>query len=63
MVAYAAANGLIVVTHEQYAPDVSKRVLIPNLCVEFDVTYCNTFEMLRALGVQFILKTKHKPKR
>jgi hypothetical protein len=48
--AYANTNGLVVVTHEEFAPDVKKKVPIPNVCIEFGVEYCNTFEMLRGLG-------------
>src|SRR5262245_15303954 len=58
VVAYAKANGLIVVTHEQYAPEARKKVLIPNVCIEFKVEYCNTFEMLRELKVQFVLRKR-----
>jgi len=60
VIAYAKANGLIVVTHEEYAPDVKRKVPIPNVCIEFDVDYVNTFEMLNDLGVKFILSTKRQ---
>ena len=53
IVAYASVNGLIVVTHEEFAPDVKKRVPIPNVCKAFGVEYADTFEMLRILKVQF----------
>lgn len=62
LVAYAAKNGLIVVTHEDYRPDAKRRVPIPNVCEEFDVDYVNTFEMLRTLGVRFIQSTKRRRK-
>jgi Domain of unknown function (DUF4411) len=62
VVAYAKANGLVVVTHEEFARDVKKRVPIPNVCVEFDVEYCNTFDMLRELRVQFVLSKRKPPK-
>ena len=62
IVAYAKANGLVVVTHEQYAPDVKNRVPIPNVCLEFEVKHCNTFEMLRDLKEQFVLKTRQRRK-
>jgi len=62
VVAYAKANGLVVVTHEEFAPDVQKKVPIPNVCLEFDVEYCNTFEMLRELGERFILKKRQRSK-
>ncbi len=52
LVAYAMVNGNVVVTHEQFAPDVRKTVPIPNVCREFGVTYVDTFQMLRDLGVR-----------
>ncbi len=58
--AFAKANRLIVVTHEVYAPDVKRKVPIPNVCLEFDVTSVNTFEMLEDLEVKFILSTKRQ---
>lgn len=58
LVAYAKANGLVVVTHEEYAPGAKKDVPIPNICVEFSVDYCNTFEMLRSLRIQFVLRKR-----
>jgi hypothetical protein len=61
VVAYAKGNGLVVVTHEEYAPDAHKKVPIPNVCLEFDVAYCNTFEMLRELGERFVLKKRQRP--
>ena len=58
VIAFAKVNGLIVVTHEQYASDVKKTVPMPNICVEFDVDYVNTFQMLEDLKVKFVLSTK-----
>lgn len=60
LVAYAKVNGMTVVTHEEFAPDVKKRVPLPNVCIEFDVEYVNTFEMLNDLGVKFVLRTKRQ---
>jgi len=62
LIAYAAVNGLIVVTHEEFSPDVKRRVPIPNVCEEFEVEYIDTFDMLRALGVKLIQSTK-RPRR
>lgn len=62
-IAYAKVNGLIVVTHEEYAPDAKRKVPIPNVCLEFNVEYVNTFEMLQELGVEFVLKTRRRSKR
>ncbi len=60
VIAFAKVNGMILVTHEDYAPDVKKKVPIPNVCLEFDVDYLNTFEMLEDLRVKFILRTKRQ---
>lgn len=62
IVAYGKVNGLVVVTHEVYAPDKKSKVKIPNVCIEFDVKYCNTFEMLRNLKEQFVLKKRQRRK-
>jgi hypothetical protein len=56
VVAYAKVNGYVVVTHEQYRPGAQNTVPIPNVCVELGVDYCNAFEMLRDLKVQFVLR-------
>lgn len=56
--AYAAANDLVVVTHEQFDRNVKRRVPLPNVCVEFDVKFVNTFDMLRSIGEKFIRSTK-----
>ncbi|MGD9853891.1 MAG: DUF4411 family protein [Planctomycetaceae bacterium] len=63
VLAFASINNLAVVTHEEYAPDVRRKVPMPNICVEFDIEYVNTFEMLRELGEKFVRSTKRKGKR
>jgi hypothetical protein len=60
VIAYAKVNGLIVVTHEQYKPEAKRKVPMPNVCIEFDVTFVDTFEMLRDLGEKFIRSTKRR---
>ncbi len=62
LIAFAKVNDWVVVTHEEYAPKVKKNVPIPNVCIEFDVDYCNTFKMLRNLKEQFVLKTRQRRK-
>lgn len=52
LVAYAKAKNCIVVTHEVVRPEAKNRVMIPNICQQFDVPFVNTFDMLRALGVR-----------
>ena len=52
LVAYAKANGCVVVTLEQFNPDIKRQIPIPNVCQAFDVPYVGTFQMLRDLGVK-----------
>lgn len=61
VLAYAHANKMTVVTHEEYAPEVKRKVPMPNVCIEFDIPYVNSFAMLRDLNVKFIRSTK-RPK-
>ena len=51
--AYARAHHSVVVTHEMFNVDVKKRVPLPNVCEQFGVNYCDTFEMLHTLDVRF----------
>ena len=53
LVAYASIEGRVVVTQEVSAPDARRKVPIPNVCDAFGVNPIDTFEMLRALGIQF----------
>ena len=43
----------VLVTLEEYAAQARKKVPLPNVCCHFDVPYCDTFTMLRKLGVRF----------
>lgn len=52
VIAYAFAKGHIVVTNEVFNPDIKGRIPIPNACRAFNVSYINTFDMLRKLGVR-----------
>lgn len=56
LIAYALAHEYTVVTHEALAPEAKNRILIPNVCAEFEIECVNTFEMLTVLGAEFILK-------
>jgi Domain of unknown function (DUF4411) len=53
LIAHAAVNGLVVVTQEQYSATAKRRILIPNVCLEFNVECVDTYSMLRDLGVSF----------
>jgi len=60
LIAFAKVNGLIVVTHEEYRADAKKNVPMPNICLESNIDYVNTFDMLEDLQVKFILSTKRQ---
>lgn len=53
LVAFAAAHGHAVVTHEQPSPGAKKRVLIPNVCNTFGIRYVDTFQIIRTLKASF----------
>ena len=53
VIAYAHARRCIVVTQEVLAPDAKRKVPIPNVCQAFNVSFIDTFEMLRKLGARW----------
>ncbi|HDH50846.1 MAG TPA: DUF4411 family protein [Nitrospirae bacterium] len=53
LVAYAMAHEGIVITNEQPRPQSRSRILLPDVCSQFNVTYKDIFFMLRDLAVQF----------
>ena len=53
LAAYAQVRGATLVTDEKFDPAVKRRVPLPNICREFNVSYANSFTMLRYLGVRF----------
>ncbi len=55
LVAYSMVNGTVVVTNEQPRPESRNRVLLPDVCAEFKVSYKDTFLMLRDLAMRFDL--------
>lgn len=53
LVAYAMAHDVTVITNEQSRPESRSRILLPDVCMQFDVTYKDTFLMLHELAVSF----------
>lgn len=53
LIAYAKANGCVVVTQEVPDPNIRRQVKIPDVCQAFKVKFVNTFEMLRAMEIKF----------
>lgn len=55
LVAYSMVNATVVVTNEQPRPESRNRVLLPDVCDQFQVPYMDTFIMLRELSLRFDL--------
>jgi hypothetical protein len=55
LVAYSMVHQTVIVTNEQPRPDSRNRVLLPDVCAQFQVAYKDTFVMLREIGVRFDL--------
>lgn len=55
LIAKAMTSGATVVTHEIYSPALIRKFSIPNVCVQFEVSYMNTFELLDKLEAEFVL--------
>ena len=53
LIAYALVHGGVIVTHEEYASSVKRKVPIPNVCKQFNVEYTDTFTMIRDLDIAF----------
>lgn len=54
LVAYARVyDDMDIVTNEQPRPGARARVLLPDICDQFDVLYLDTFAMLKASGVRY----------
>ena len=53
VVAYAHANGFVVVTEEKINREIRRRIPIPNVCQDFDVKCVNTFDMMRQINIHF----------
>lgn len=58
LVAYSMVHGTTVVTNEQPRPDSRSRVLLPDVCAQFEVPSKDTFTMLRSLAVKLDLRAK-----
>ncbi|MFO8066892.1 MAG: DUF4411 family protein [Bacteroidales bacterium] len=53
VIAFAKVNDLTIVTHEIYVADIKKKIPIPNVCEDFDIKYCDLFQLLRELNFKF----------
>ncbi|MBF8271314.1 MAG: hypothetical protein HW380_419 [Magnetococcales bacterium] len=55
LIAKAISLQATIVTHEMPSAQSKKRVLIPNVCQEFNLAYMNTFDLLRECAASFVL--------
>lgn len=51
LVAYSLNQGIPLITHEKSEPNSKRKIKIPDVCIQFGVSYHTTIEMLRLLGV------------
>ena len=56
LIAYAKTHSVTLVTNEKSQPESKKKVKIPDVCKNFDVSYRTVFYMLKDLKVQFIIE-------
>lgn len=55
IIAKAKTLGATVVTHESVVAPNARKVKIPNICQQFEVSCLNTFQFLRELQARFVL--------
>ncbi|MFH1892564.1 MAG: DUF4411 family protein [Candidatus Zixiibacteriota bacterium] len=53
LVAFAMTHNSTVVTNEQPRPQARNRVLLPDVCAQFNITTKETFFMLKDLAIRF----------
>jgi hypothetical protein len=55
LIAKARVMDATVVTHETYDPNARRKIPIPNICRNFGLSCLDTFDLLRADTVSFVL--------
>lgn len=53
LVAYAMVHAVTVITNEQPRPQSRNRILLPDVCAQFNVMYRDTFAMLNEFAVRY----------
>lgn len=56
LIAYCMSHGHIVTTHEVHIEGERRKVKIPSVCQALGIPCIRTFDMLRALNAEFVLK-------
>lgn len=55
IIAKAKTLGATVITHEASVAPNARKVKVPNICRDFEVSCLNTFQFLRELNARFVL--------
>lgn len=55
LIAKAIVTRATIVTHEKLDRKIKRKILIPNVCENFDVKYIDTFDLLHDLEAKFIM--------
>jgi hypothetical protein len=50
--AYGLAYDYTIVTLEKFDPDARKRIMIPNVCIEFGIKYIDLFNFMRQVSIR-----------
>lgn len=53
LVAFALSQGIPLITYEKSEPNSKKKIKIPDVCIQFGVSYHSTIDMFRLLGESF----------
>jgi len=53
LVAHAMVHEVFVITNEQPRPEARNRILLPDVCAQFEVSYKDTFSLLHDLAVRY----------
>jgi hypothetical protein len=53
LIAFSLNQGVPLITYEKSEPNSKKKVKIPDVCIQFGVSYHSTIEMFRLLGESF----------
>lgn len=53
LIAYSINQSIPLITHEKSEPNSRKKIKIPDVCIQFGVSYHTTIDMFRLLGETF----------
>lgn len=53
--ALGMSEDVTIVTHETFDAKIKKKVKLPNICKDFNVSYINTYQLLETLNAKFVL--------